>query len=436
MASETKFKETEIGMIPKEWEVKELGKLTTKITTGSTPPSDVREYVENGVNFIRSQNVFDFFIDKSNIVKVNKESISYIKNSQVEENDVLLNITGDGITFLRSCTSPKDILPAYTNQSIAVIKPDKSLDGKFLSYYFSLPDVKKYMEGYNAGSARRTLAAKHVNKFLVPLPSKKEQTKIATIISSLNDKIDLSNQMNKTLEQIAQTLFKHWFIDFEFPDENGNPYKSSGGRMVDSELGEIPEGWKIKKLSDICSKVIDGTHDSPKPVEEGFYLVTGKHLSNGFIDFSQCYKISAEDHKKVISRSEPEKGDILFSNIGTLGSTVLVDQNFEFSIKNIALFKPLENFYSRYLYLHFSSTQTQKLLIQKATGTTQTFFSLKFLRNLELLVPLKHTVSQFDEIVQPIFEMRSLANQANQNLSNLRDSLLPKLMSGKIRVEC
>jgi type I restriction enzyme S subunit len=196
----------------------------------------------------------------------------------------------------------------------------------------------------------------------------------------------------------------------------------------------IPEGWEVKKLSSLCSKVTDGTHDTPKPVDEGYYLVTGKHITNGFIDFSNCYCISAEEHAEVMKRSKPEKGDIIFSNIGTLGSTVLVDQGFEFSIKNVALFKPSQDYYSIFLFLYFSDPQTLKFMESRASGTSQRFFSLHFLRTLDMLTPSDDIILGFNAIVEPIIRQRSLLNRKKQTLRQTRDLLLPKLISGKIDV--
>jgi len=227
---------------------------------------------------------------------------------------------------------------------------------------------------------------------------------------------------------MAALIYREWFVNFRFPGHEQV-------KMVDSQLGCIPEGWEVKHLPAMCSKVIDGTHDSPKSVEEGYYLVTGKHITNGFIDFSKCYFISPEEHQKVMKRSRPEKGDILFSNIGTLGSTVLVDQDFEFSIKNIALFKPKQIIYSGFLYLFFSSKEIFEILNKAASGTSQKFFSLKFLRDFKLVEPPDSLIIKFDNIIRPILTQRSLIHQENQNLRKTRDLLLPKLISGEIDLE-
>jgi len=461
-----------------DWPLVKLGEYCSKIGSGATPKGGSNVYLDKGEIFlIRSQNIYNNGFKPDGLVYITEDSADKLKNVTIEEDDILLNITGDSVA--RVCLAKAEYLPARVNQHVAIIRPKPAeFDTRFLRYFLASPKMQNLLLVIaGAGATRNALTKEMIESLEVPKPPLEVQTFIADNLSSLDDKIELNHQINQTLEAMAQAIFKSWFVDFEpvkakiAATEAGEDTEGvtraamsaiSGktdeeldqlqveqpeyytqlkttaelfpATMQDSDFGEIPDGWEVKKLSDLCTKVIDGTHDSPKPSEDGYYLVTGKNIVNGSIDFPKCYKISPEDHKKVIKRSKPEKGDIIFSNIGTLGSTVLVDQNFEFSIKNVALFKPLEGIYSRYLYLHFSSAQTQKLLIQKATGTTQIFFSLRFLRDLELITPPKYIISKFDEIAKLFFEERSLINQANQNLCDLRDSLLPKLLSGELSV--
>lgn len=299
-------------------------------------------------------------------------------------------------------------------------------DVKFIKYY--IDTIKIQMQNVSKGTTQDNLSLDKLLRFDIPTPPLPTQQKIASILSTYDDLIENNTKRIKILEEMAQTIYKEWFVKFRFPGHEQV-------KMVESELGLIPEGWEVKFLPSLCSKVIDGTHDSPKPVESGYYLVTGKHFINGFIDFSNCYFISSEEHKKVIKRSKPEKGDILFSNIGTLGKTILVDQDFEFSIKNVALFKPSKPLFSIFLYLLFSSPLTLELMFKKATGTSQKFFSLKFLRGLKLTVPTDDYLVEFNNIIKPIIKQRSLLHNKNINLRETRDLLLPKLISGQIDVE-
>jgi type I restriction enzyme S subunit len=179
------------------------------------------------------------------------------------------------------------------------------------------------LEQYDCGASNPTINRNHIHSITVRFPQLPVQRKIASILSDYDDLIENNTRRIEILEQMTKLVYEEWFVKFKFSGHENV-------KMVPSELGEIPEGWEVKKLSDLCNKVVDGTHDSPKPAENGYFLVTGKYIVNGFIDFSKCYRISPEEHDKVMQRSKPEKGDIIFSNIGTLGSTVIVDQDFEF----------------------------------------------------------------------------------------------------------
>ena len=168
-----------------EWKEYRLEDLSVSIKTGKTPPASVRKYLdkkEEGINFIGSKSVFDGYIDKESIINLNKESEEYIKNNFIEIADILLNVTGDGITFGRNAIVTEDILPAYTSQNIATIRLDKSkVNPKFIMYYLNMPNMKEYMNGFNSGSARRAISAKNIKTFEVTIPSLEEQGKITNI---------------------------------------------------------------------------------------------------------------------------------------------------------------------------------------------------------------------------------------------------------------
>jgi type I restriction enzyme S subunit len=314
----------------------------------------------------------------------------------------------------------------FPDSIIGFIANSEKADVRFIKYY--LTTIKPQLRSITKGATQDNLSVSKLLLFDILTPPLPIQRKIAGILLAYDRLIENNTRRIEILEEMARSIYREWFVKFRFPGHEQV-------QMVDSELGLIPEGWEVKYLPDICSKVIDGTHDSPKPVDEGYYLVTGKHIVNGFIDFSKCYFISPEEHEKVMKRSKPQKGDTIFSNIGTLGSTAFVTQDFEFSIKNVALFKPLKEIYSCFIYLYFSSNETLEVMEKKASGTSQRFFSLKLLRGLELVTPPDSIFSKFDRLVRPILEQRTLMDKKNQSLRRTRDLLLPRLISGEIDVE-
>ena len=259
---------------------------------------------------------------------------------------------------------------------------------------------------------------------------------IVNILSCLDAKIENLRRQNETLEQIARSLFKHWFIDFEFPNADGKPYKLSGGVMFASELGDIPEGWKAGKLASIID-VRDGTHDSPKQANTGFHLITSKHLKKGGIDFNSAYLISKDDYVDINKRSKVDTYDILLSMIGTVGLLYLVfDEDIKFAIKNIGLFKTSKNIeYAEFIYLLLDSDYGKSYFRSRLAGTTQSYITLGSLREMLVILPNSKIIKEFKILVQPVFKKYHLNNQQIQTLTKTRDSLLPKLMSGQLRVK-
>jgi type I restriction enzyme S subunit len=258
----------------------------------------------------------------------------------------------------------------------------------------------------------------------VPIPPLNIQNRIVSILSAYDALIENNKKRIRILENMAQEIYKEWFVRMRFPGHKETKFNKG-----------LPIDWKIKLLIDVCQKVTDGTHDSPKSTTEGYYLITGSHIKNGFIDFSKAYLISSEDHYKVQQRSRLDKGDIIFSNIGTLGSCCIIDHDFEFSVKNVAIFKPKEHYFTSFLFCFLTNKTTLEQFDLVASGTSQKFLSLNYLRKFKLLVPPMELLIRFDNIVSKIIQERSLLNKSNENLLETRDLLLPRLISGKILVE-
>lgn len=207
-----------------------------------------------------------------------------------------------------------------------------------------------------------------------------------------------------------------------FPDE-----------LVDSELGEIPRGW-VTHETQKCFEVRDGTHDSPKQANVGYPLVTSRHIISGIIDFSKTYLISPEDYEQVNKRSKVETLDILLTMIGTVGESLLVQQDeINFAIKNVGLFKTSQKpELAYYFYLLLQTSLMKQYLESRMAGTTQKYLTLKELRSISLIFPGDDIIDHFNQIVAPKFKKIHLGNIEIEILANIRDVLLPKLLSGEI----
>ncbi|HZJ99985.1 MAG TPA: restriction endonuclease subunit S [Tissierellaceae bacterium] len=321
---------------------------------------------------------------------------------------------------------------SWAHNTTLYIDDYKGNNPEFIYYFLHTLNL----ENFRGGSAVPTLNRNHIHPIEISIPkSVSEQKAIAHILSTLDEKIEVNNKINKILEKMAQEIFKHWFVDFEFPNEDGEPYKSSGGEMIESELGLIPKGWIFSTITDIC-EVRDGTHDSPKASKEGFRLITSKHLQDNYIDFDSAKYISEADYNKVNERSKVDRYDILITMIGTVGNIYLVqDENIEFAIKNIGLFKTSTNLnYFEYIYLLLKSDEMRQHINQRLAGSTQKYISLTELRKIPIVIPTEDILSEFKKISNSMLTKIYINEKENDRLRSISDTLLPKLMSGQIRV--
>lgn len=313
---------------------------------------------------------------------------------------------------------------AFGSTEFYVFRAKKTKADARFTYYLTSSDavVLPAINSMTGASGRQRADKRFIQRLKLNLPDLPTQEHIADVLSAYDDLIDANNRRIALLEQTAQELYKEWFVRFRFP----------GYENVEFEDG-IPEGWKIKRMYEFCY-VTDGTHDTPKPVDIGVPLVTGRCISSGFVDFDAAYNISETDHEGIKKRSGLKSGDILFSNIGTVGNCCIVDYNREFSVKNVIIFKPKTRRDTAYLYYWMTSSTMQEIFGAQTNGASQQFVGLTFMRRYKLLVPKDDILEAFAEKVLPIVEQKRLLHQKNLNLAAQRDMLLPRLMSGKLEV--
>ncbi len=309
--------------------------------------------------------------------------------------------------------NPPENLVVSTGFSVIETKRDIA-DSLFIYYLISSKEIVGFLDTIAEGStsAYPSLKPSDIEQLDILLPPLPEQRAIALVLSSLDDKIDLLNRQNKTLEAMAEALFRQWFVE------------------------EADEGWEEKVITELF-EIRDGTHDSPKQKETGKPLITSRHILENRLDFENAYLISDEDFHDVNRRSKVDTNDILFSMIGTLGLLYL-EQSTEinYAIKNIGLFKTSQNpKWLYYTFLWLKSPFGQDFIYEQRSGSTQEYISLCGLRSIVFRIPPHNFLDKFNSIVENLFDKRK--NNCNQihTLEKLRDTLLPKLMSGEVRVK-
>ncbi|MBC5796608.1 MAG: restriction endonuclease subunit S [Sphaerospermopsis sp.] len=301
------------------------------------------------------------------------------------------------------------------------------------AYYF-LKTLK--FEQYDCGSANPTLNRNHIHTLEVSIPkSPEEQKRIAAVLSCLDAKIDNLRRQNETIEKIAQTLFKHWFIDFEFPNEEGKPYKSSGGAMSPSELGDIPAGWKVLIFQECLKHLIDNRGKTPQFFESGIPALSAKFVKGGFLINQDSFNYVALE---LFDSSEKlEVGDIIMTSEAPLGELFYIAKNTNYypAQRVFALRANPEIISPSYFNYWLASPLGQSLIKRRGTGSTVQGIKQSELYKCEVLIPKQEIMERASGVFSQVLLKKEVNGEQIQILAKTRDTLLPKLMSGQIRIK-
>ncbi|MGU8762262.1 restriction endonuclease subunit S [Clostridium perfringens] len=415
------FKETEVGRIPIDWEVDELSNKVD-LVMGQSPKSEFYNDKGIGMPFMQGRTTFGEKYHYINTWCTDIKRVG-IKNS------VLMSVRAP-VGDVNIAT--EDICIGRGLASLNM----KNKNNEFL--YYLLKNYSGLLISKESGTVFGSINKAGIEKLVLPFPSKSEQKAIAKILSDLDEKIEINNKINKNLEEMAQTIFKQWFVDFEFPNEEGKPYKSSGGEMVESELGMIPKDWEIKNIEDFCEVCSSKRIFMKDYVKSGIPFYRSKEiieLSNGNNITTELY-ISNKKFNEINSKfGVPKKGDILLTSVGTLGISYLVNSdNFYFKDGNLTWFKSFIGNSNIYIYSFLSSFEGKKAFDKITIGSTQKALTISALKKIKLVKPTDKIIDKYTLVCQSLVDKIEFVVSENRNLEKLRDTLLPKLMSGEIRV--
>lgn len=409
------------------------------LISGGTPKTSHSEYWENGN--IGWLSVTDFNDDYRFVYNSEKKITEMgVKNSNtkfLEKGDLIISARGT-VGALAQIGKPMCF-----NQSCFGIRAKKGkATNDFL--YYALKNYVRNIQKRGQGSVFNTINLASFDLMEIEIPKNIElQQKIANALSSLDSKIELNNKINKELEAMAKTLYDYWFVQFDFPNENGKPYKSSGGKMVyNLELKrEIPEGWEVKKLDEIILKT--GTGLNPRDnFKLGFgnnYYVTIKNIEQGKVVLDdKCDKVDDEALKIINRRSDLKVGDILFTSIQPVGVTYLIQeqpQNWNIN-ESVFTIRPDYNLVSSdFLFMLLSSDFMKAYTNNVSAGSIHKGVRHTDLKSFKFAYSGNTIIKNFNKIVNPILKKMYINEQQNQELAKLRDWLLPMLMNGQVRVK-
>jgi type I restriction enzyme S subunit len=424
--------------LPVDWSVDYLRNLTTKIGSGATPTGGQKAYLPERIEYalVRSQNVLDRQFDSSGLVFIDDDDAKRLGGVRLRKGDLLLNITGDGITFGRACIADPAYFPCVVNQHVSIIRTNERLDPVFLLGFLSLSETKKYIESFNAGGSRRAITKGHIESFQIPLPPLEEQQRIARVLGALDDKIELNRKMSGTLEELAQSVFQSWFIDFD-------------GHLdfMDSALGPIPQGWKVGSLEELADSGKRGITSGPFGSKltrahyssSGVPVIRGVNMADEYAWFhDEDFVFIPESYAASLEGSRAFPQDVLFTQRGTLGQVGIIPKESKYPYYILSQSQMKMTCASwvppTYVFLHFRRKETIDYIHANAVAAGVPHINLSFLRRIPILIPPATVLEKFREIVTPLEERIALNVQESRTLAELRDTLLPRLISGELRV--
>ncbi len=415
---------------PNNWQVMRLEEVSNFVSRGKQP-----KYVELSNIYTLNQKAIRWGSIQHENLRYHNPDFPVDEKYFIKKNDIVLNSTGVGTVgrVFHFAHTPK--VRMFADSHVTIIRSEEEvLRSKFL--YYQLSDVRFQSYILNtllAGSTGQVeLNKSKIMGMEILIPTIEEQDKIVDKLRYLDSKIELNNQIISNLEELASTLFKRWFVDFEFPDENENPYKSSGGKMVDSELGEIPERWEIIKLSDLVVQIKETFNPNKTEVEKVNHFSIPNFDSKKFpviedVNTIKSNKTKITDFTVLFSKMNPNFERVWLTELNKSYLNVCSPEFIALDCTNINL--------QTYTYFLCKSTAFNRFLVNNATGSTGSrqrikpsiAMGFKFAGSVDL-------INKYGEICSGISEqITNLRNQI-ENLKENRDSLLPKLLSGEIEL--
>lgn len=406
-----------------EWKEVTLGDLCE---ISSSKRIFAKEYQTNGIPFYRGKEIIEKqkgnTISNELFISRNRYEEIKAKYGVPQQRELLLTSVGTlGVPYVI-----KEEEFYFKDGNLTWFRHFNGLDVEYLYYWFLSPYGKNEIYAKAIGSTQKALTIDSLSKFNIKIPiNLEDQRLIASILSSLDRKIELNNKINADLEEMAQAIFKNWFVDFE-------PFKDD--KFVDSELGMIPEGWKVGRLDEIADVVGGSTPSKAKPeyyTQNGIAWLTPKDLSNHPAVYSSRGEIdiTEEGYNSTSTKLMP-KGTVLFTSRAPIGY-ISIAQN---DICTNQGFKSLVPKKAGTCFLYCFLKYVTPEIENKSTGSTFKEASGSLMKSLQVIIPEQNVFEEFEAIVSPLFTRIESLEKENSRLSLLRDTLLPRLMSGELEI--
>ncbi|EBB9194146.1 restriction endonuclease subunit S [Salmonella enterica] len=421
------------------WKTTTLGKIS-QVSTGF--PFKSNDYSDSigDIKLLRGDNIAQGTLRWDDAKRWSKNEYEKYAQYQLKEHDVVLAMDRPWIgAGLKYSAIRKEDLPSLLVQRTARLRGSYELDIIYLKYIIASPWFSKYIQSINTGSLVPHISSKQIKDFPVNIPPVEQQKKISAILASIDKKIDLNNRINAELEAMAKTLYDYWFVQFDFPDTNGKPYKTSGGKMVYNATlkREIPAGWASGTLDDLGQIVGGSTPSTGNPenfTAKGIPWITPNDLSdnqgNKFISHG-ALDVSEEGIKNASLKKYPA-GAVLLSSRAPIGY-MAISRNEVTTNQGFKSFIPSKGYSTEFVF--YAVKDSLPVIVKNASGSTFKEISGSVLKMIEITLPEMSVVNKYTEAVINIFSRQNKLELENQQLAALRDWLLPLLMNGQVTVK-
>lgn len=388
-----------------------------------------------GYPFLTFKEVFNNYFLPENLVNLANSTAKEREKCSIKRGDIFITRTSETMEELEiTAVALKDYLNATFNGFTKRLRPKShaEISPEFISFYLKSKEFRNQIQSFSSLTTRASLNNEMLEKLELIIPDIQKQKEIAKILKNLYDKIRINNEMNKTLEEMAQTLFKRWFIDFDFPNENGEPYRSSGGKMVDSELGEIPKGWVVTKIENVVN-IKRGA--SPRPIQD-FISDNGIPWIKISDATSSISKFLNKTNEFIIEKGKEksrfiERGTLILSNSATPGIPMIV--NLDACVHDgWLIFNEYKNITKEFLY--YMLKYHKENILALSNGSVFRNLKTDILKNYKIILPNLDLIILFNRNLETIDKYIRNNVEEIQSLTEMRDILLPKLMSGEVEV--
>ncbi|MCB9585426.1 MAG: restriction endonuclease subunit S [Polyangiaceae bacterium] len=431
--------------LPSDWSAIALGDLFSDdrgISVGVMYPG---EHDPTGVPLIKAGDLSHNRINPHPDYRISAAVHHEYRRTELMGGEILMTLVGN----VGSCAVvPRTMRGWNAARAVAVMRLREPRDATYVRACLQSKQIRHLMDVWSNTTVQQTLNLREIRELPLPWPDAKTRDLITNILGSLDDKIELNRRMNETLEEMARALFKSWFVDFDPVRAKAAGRKPSGmdaetaklfpSEFEESELGEIPKGWTHVRVSDVCDGLFDGPHATPPEAESGAVFLGIRNFRPTSLDLSNIRHIAESDWPRWTKRVVPQHNDIVFTYEATLGFFALIPPGLRCCLgRRTALVRPrAEESDSHFLFHWFVSRPFQEFLrAHRAPGSTVDRIWLKDFPDYPVLQPPSALVSRFEKSVASLWGRIHASQGESQTLAQLRDTLLPKLLSGELSVK-